>query len=194
MSTSNVVHASAHQHTDEPDETDQLRPAAYARIAARLPKYAAKAMEAARPLAYASEVGESFRKVFPNLVKPLYALSIGYVFLDIGIKYYHVRHKNSEYRKWFLADLSLWHLGASLIVPAVVINRYVHGLAAVLAKANFGSRMLKYVPTLTALCLIPFIVHPIDHFTDWALDKTFRQYVNYKDFDIEKQPELSTQH
>jgi hypothetical protein len=190
MTTSDIK--SAHQHVEVPEEpTDQIRGAAYARILTRLPKYAAKAMEAARPLAYASEVGESFRKVFPNLVKPLYALSIGYVFADIGIKYYHIRHKNSEYRKWFLADLSLWHLGASLIVPAVVINRYVHGVAALLAKANVGNKTLKYVPTLTALCLIPFIVHPIDHFTDWAMDMTFRQYVNYKNYDDEKKPEVA---
>jgi fission process protein 1 len=171
----------AHQHEGHSD--DQLRPAAYGRVAARLPKYVARAMESARPLAYASEVGESFRKVFPMLVKPLYALSIGYVFFDIGIKYYENRHMNSEYKKWFLADISLWHLGASLVLPAVVINRYVHGLAAVLAKANVGQKTLKYVPTLTALVLIPFIVHPLDHFTDWAMDRSFRQYVNYKDYD-----------
>jgi hypothetical protein len=162
---------------------DELRPAAYARVAARLPKYISKAMQAARPLAYASEVGESFRKIFPWLVKPLYALSIGYVFGDIGIKYYEVSHKNFEFRKWFLADLSLWHLSASLVLPAVVINRYIHTLAWMLAKTNVSHRVLKIVPTLTALCLIPFIVHPLDHFTDYALDATFRKYVDYKQFD-----------
>jgi hypothetical protein len=183
MTTANVDHTVPHQHTDIPEDKDQLRPAAYARVAARLPKYAARAMEAARPLAYASEVGESFRKVFPSLVKPLYALSMGYVFFDIAVKYYHISHKNKEYRKWFLADVSLWHLGASLVLPAIIINRYVHGLAAVLAKANCSTRTLKIVPTATALCLIPFIVHPLDHFTDWAMDNTYRQWINFKDYD-----------
>jgi hypothetical protein len=172
-----------HQHSDVQDVEDSLRPAAYGRIAARLPKYAARAMESARPLAYASEVGESFRKVFPRLVKPLYALSIGYVFADIGIKYYHVRQKPFEYRKWFLADVSIWHLSASLVLPAIIINRYVHGLAGVLARLRFGNTFVKLAPTLTALCLIPFIIHPIDHFTDYAMDKTFRKYVNYVDYD-----------
>jgi hypothetical protein len=184
--THHVDVAFAHQHHEEDTIAEEIRPAAYARIVANLPKYAAKAMESARPVAYASEVGESFRKVFPKLVKPLYALSIAYVGGDIGIKYFHVRHKPSEYRKWFLADLSLWHLGASLLLPAIVINRYVHGLAAVLARANFGIKTIKYVPTVTALCLIPFIVHPLDHFTDLAMDMTFRKYVNYKDYDDEK--------
>ena len=86
----------------------------------------------ARPLAYASEVGESLRKIFPRLVTPLYALSIGYVFADIGIKYYSVKHKSSEFVKMYILDLSLWHLGASLILPAVVINRYVHTMSWIL--------------------------------------------------------------
>lgn len=172
---------------------DQSRPAAYARVLARLPKYATRAMEVSRPLAYASEVGESFRKVFPKLVKPLYALSIGYVVGDIGIKSFNARHKNMEYRKWFLVDLSLWHLGASLILPAVVINRYVHGLARVLVKMNMSTKMATYLPTLSALCLIPFIVHPIDHFTDWAMDNSFRKYINYTQFDI-GQPTCPDQH
>ncbi len=173
-------------HQTQEVKADELRPAAYARIAARLPNYISKAMQAARPLAYASEVGESFRKVFPWLVKPLYALSIGYVFGDIAIKYYEVRHKSAEYRKWFLADISLWHLGASLVLPAVIINRYIHTLAWFLARMNVGHRTLKIVPALTALCLIPFIVHPLDHFTDYAMDATFRKYVDYKVYDDEK--------
>lgn len=176
---------SAHQTYET--TSDELRPAAYARVASRIPKYIARAMEMARPLAYASEVGESFRKVFPWLVKPLYALSIGYVFGDIVIKYYGVRNKNSEFRKWFLADLSLWHLGASLVLPAVVINRYIHTLAWGLARMNVGNKVLKFVPTVTALCLIPFIVHPLDHFTDYAMDATFRKYVNYRSFDEDYQ-------
>ena len=156
---------------------------AYARFLARVPRMIAKSMEVARPLAYASEVGESFRKVFPNLVKPLYALSIGYVLGDIGIKFYQVKHKNFDYKKWYLLDLSLWHLGASIVLPAVVINRYIHTLAYVLGKINVSTKIIKYVPTVTALCLIPFIVHPLDHFTDYAMDNTFRKYVNYKSYD-----------
>lgn len=159
---------------------EAARPAAYARILARLPKYASRAMEIARPLAYASEVGESFRNVLPKIVKPLYALSIAYVFGDIGVKYYHAREKNSEYLKWYMIDLSLWHLGASLILPAIVINRYIHTVTYVLAKRNVNVKLLKYFPLFSALVLIPFIVHPLDHFTDYAMDNTFRKYKNYK--------------
>jgi hypothetical protein len=162
---------------------DQVRGAHMARFLARVPAMLSRTMQIARPLAYASEVGESFRNVFPFLVKPLYALSIGYVIGDIGIKYYEVKHKNSNYKKWFLMDLSLWHLGASLILPAIVINRYVHLLAKILSKMNMNTKVIKYTPTATALCLIPFIIHPLDHFTDYLMDETFRKYVNYKDYD-----------
>lgn len=175
-------------------EEENTRAAAYARTLARIPRYLTRAMEMARPLAYASEVGESFRHVLPKIVKPLYALSIAYVFGDIGIKSYNVRHKNKEFRKWYLLDLSLWHLGASLILPAVVINRYIHTLAKVLGKTNLSTKMISIIPTVTALCLIPFIVHPLDHFTDWILDNSFRKYINYKVYDTEISPEPTTKH
>jgi fission process protein 1 len=171
------------QKVEDGNIIESSRPAAYARVAARLPRYVVRAMEMARPLAYASEVGESFRKVFPMFVKPLYALSIGYVVGDIGIKYIANRHKNFEYKKWFMMDLSLWHLGASLIFPALVINRWVHGLAWGLNKMNFSIKTIKYIPALSAIILIPFIVHPLDHFTDYALDNTFRKYIDYRKYD-----------
>ena len=170
-------------HVSHKISEEEARPAAYARILARIPKYASRAIEMARPLAYASEVGESFRNVMPKLVKPLYALSIGYVFGDIGLKYYHAREKNSEYIKWYMLDISLWHLGASLILPAVVINRYIHTVTYILSKRNVSMKIIKYFPTFSALALIPFIVHPLDHFTDFAMDNTFRKFKNYKSFD-----------
>ena len=36
-----------------------------------------------RYLAYSNELGESFRKIYPHLVKPSYALAFGYIGLDI---------------------------------------------------------------------------------------------------------------
>ncbi len=173
-----------HVHKEPYTKSEETtRGAAYARFLARIPRMISKTMELARPLAYASEVGESFRHIFPQLVKPLYALSIGYVLGDIAIKYHNVHNKNSEYRKWFLIDLSLWHIGASLVLPAVLINRYIHVTAKNLGKMNMPTKLVKYAPTVSALCLIPFVVHPLDHFTDWAMDNTFRQYYSYKDYD-----------
>lgn len=167
------------------EEGEGARPAAYARILARMPKYLSRAMDIARPLAYASEIGESFRKVFPNLVKPMYALSIGYVIGDISVKSYLVKHKDREYRKWYALDLTLWHLFASLILPALTINRWVHYTTKLLGKTNLSTRAVSLLPTISALCLIPFIIHPLDHFTDWLMDNSFRRYVDYTEYDNE---------
>ena len=35
--------------------------------------------------------------------------------------------------------------------------------------------MVKYLPVAIGLSSIPFIVHPIDHFTDYLLDNTYRK-------------------
>ena len=173
-----------HVHKENYSNSEEAtRGAAYARFLSRVPKMIARTMELARPLAYASEVGESIRHVYPQLVKPLWALSFGYVFGDIAIKYYNVHNKNYEYRKWFVVDVTMWHIFASLFLPALVINRYVYFTAKIIGKLNVPDKVIKYGPTVSALCLIPFIVHPIDHFTDWAMDQSFRQYFNYKDFD-----------
>jgi fission process protein 1 len=170
------------EHQDVLHE-EPSRIAAYGRVASRVPQYLSRALEIARPLAYASEIGESFRHVFPYLVKPLYAISIGYVLADITVKWFMVRHKNPQFRKWYIFDLSLWHLGASLLVPAIVINRYIHFFTKILAKRNFSMRVLKLLPTATALCMIPFIIHPLDHMVDWVMDKSYRKYCNYKIYD-----------
>ena len=34
---------------------------------------------------------------------------------------------------------------------------------------------VRYIPVAMGLMTIPFIVEPIDHFTDWMMDKTLRK-------------------
>ena len=158
---------------------------AYGRTAARVPRYIVKALAFSRPLAYASEVGESMRKVLPKLVTPLYTLSIGYVFVDIIVKYFNIGDKSNNYKKYFLLDLSLWHLGASILFPAITINRFVHGSTYVLNKAKVSNKLSVYGPAIAAICLIPFIVHPLDHGTDWLMDNTYRKLMNYNSYENE---------
>jgi hypothetical protein len=151
------------------------------------PKWITSLLNYARPLAYASEIGESLRKLYPSLVKPLYGLSIAYVIMDIGIKYkFVVRDRNDQYKKMYIIDLSIWHTGASLVFPAVVINRFVHYTTIYLRnKRVYGN---KVIPTFLALCLIPFIIHSIDSFTDSLMDNSYRKYFRYQDYedDIKK--------
>jgi hypothetical protein len=159
------------------------RGGAYVRFFARIPNMISKTIQLARPIVYATQISSSVKYEFPNIVKPLYAVSIGYIFGDIAIKYYDVHNKNSEYRKWFLIDLSIWHLMASFVLPAIVINRYIHYIAKTFGKMNFPLKVIKFGPAISAICLIPFIIQPLDNFTDWTLDRTYRQYFDYNDYD-----------
>lgn len=146
------------------------------------PKWLPHLLNYARPLAYASEIGESLRKLYPSVVKPLYGLSIAYVIMDIYLKYkFVIFDKNDKYKKMYLIDLSIWHSGASIVFPAVCINRFVHFSSNYLKKKRvYGN---KVIPTFLALCLIPFIIHPIDHITDYLMDNSYRKYFKFQEYD-----------
>ncbi len=59
-------------------------------------------------------------------------------------------------------------------------TRHRHGFSSVLLKAvpTASPTMKKYVPAALALATVPFIVHPIDHGTDWVLDLVVRPYLD----------------
>ena len=62
--------------------------------------------------------------------------------------------------------------------PPTVVCR--HGFSAVLGKVapQLSPTAKKYVPAAMALATVPFIVHPIDHGTDWVLDLVVRPYLD----------------
>ena len=135
-----------------------------------------------RPLAYASELGESLRKLVPQLVRPLYCVSFVYVFMDMTLKYkFFVGKRSKEYKKAYMQDLFLWHMGASIVFPAIFINRFVHYTSMFFNRTTISFR--KFIPTFFALSLIPFIIHPIDDMTDCIMDNSYRQYWDYKKCD-----------
>lgn len=41
-------------------------------------------------------------------------------------------------------------------------------------QARARESIVKYMPTATGLLSIPIIIHPIDRFVDFIMDKTFR--------------------
>lgn len=152
-----------------------------------------------RYLAYASEVGESFRPVIHKyIVNFAYAASIFYVLADIGVH----THKMIEEKKpnkeiaIKITDLSIWHSFASMILPAFTVHSIVKycdkGVSVfnmyrdrklVQYKCgipkpemfNYRSRVQAWIPTMIALACIPFIIHPIDHATDFAMDHSIRK-------------------
>lgn len=157
--------------------TDEYRPATYtsrvAVILRQIPAFTAKAKAAA----YASEVGESFRPIVPrSLVNTLYAISIGYVVIDIAGRTYCVKDQGFEKVAYFVLDTSLWHSLASLILPAVTIHSIVKYSAKATKKITTNKSACAWIPALLALGSVPFIIHPLDHLTDFVLDKAVRPF------------------
>lgn len=164
-------------------------------------------MQKSRPLAYASEVGESFRPIVPRwIVNSAYGISIGYVIVDTMIHTYNVnqilKNRNNSQSQKHLAinfiDKAIWHTFASMILPAVTIHSIVKYSGICLKheldhmsffkitnpfndeaiKAKNIAQIAKYSrwgSVFIGLASIPFIIHPLDHLTDYVMDKTMRQ-------------------
>ena len=147
-----------------------------------------------RYLGYANEIGESFRYQYPKCVLPSYVLAFGYCFADAistGYQsYYHQYHRTntndeSEQRRIRRAvvgtlDTLLWQSLASVMIPGYVIHTIVKLTKYSLPKqAKIPIFISTWLPTATGLFAIPFIVHPIDHSVDYALDTTVRPFYRH---------------
>lgn len=75
------------------------------------------------------------------------------------------------------SDAFIWQMLASVFVPGFTINR-VCALSnyLLLKNKNLKSYRREWIITLIGLCVIPFIIKPIDHATDRFMDSTFRKY------------------
>jgi fission process protein 1 len=137
-------------------------------------------MASIRPLAYASELGESVRPLVPPiLVKILYGVSWGYVFLDTGLKTFSVENQGRSKMIIYGFDTLVWHCLASMLIPAYVIHSLVHYSELVIRKyAAPSTKFGRYGPTIIGLSSIPFIIHPIDHLGDFIMNNTLRRGYN----------------
>lgn len=186
QSVLNVEYSQIHHHLshhnrivkkDLIDFSDEARPASYASrigiILRKLPALTAKAKAAA----YASEVGESFRPVVHNLfVRSMYGISIGYVLFDIAGRTYCVHDQGKEAMSIFAFDTTLFHLMASLIFPALVIHKIVSISSKMVKKRVNNVKIKAWLPAAIALASVPFIIEPIDHITEFILDKGVRPF------------------
>jgi mitochondrial fission process protein 1 len=156
------------------DVFDITRPATYMRQIGTL-------LRAGRLVSYSSEVGEAVRPIAPAwIVKFLWGFSFAYVGADL-VHHGYVRKDLEKDKLWKnVADRTLWHLSASIIVPAATIHTVVGASKKLLFKTRYG-RYAGLLSTSIGLGMIPFIVHPIDNGTDWVMDQTIRKYGNYYD-------------
>jgi len=135
-----------------------------------------------RSLAYTSEVAEAVRPIVHKYIVAFgYALSFGYVGVDIMLKLHDIKEQSNEVIGYTALDLTLWHSSASIVAPAVTIHTIVNGITKfqnkfIYTSGKIPSRFGKIVPSLIGLMSIPLIIHPIDKLTDVVMDKFIRPF------------------
>ena len=75
-----------------------------------------------------------------------------------------------------VVDTLVWQGLASVAVPGFTINRICWLTGQVLQRSTaLPAQTRKWVMLVTGLAAIPFIIKPIDHATDWTLDRSLRK-------------------
>ncbi|KRT83511.1 hypothetical protein AMK59_3412 [Oryctes borbonicus] len=136
-----------------------------------------------RLLGYANEVGESFRaKIGPRWVLATYGLSTAYVIadtIDKSIKTYNKSKVNGdqiEKTAYAATDAFIWQMLASVLVPGFTINRACALSNYMLSKnVNLKASRREWLVICIGICVIPFIIKPIDHSMDKLMDNTLRK-------------------
>ncbi|VDN02962.1 unnamed protein product [Thelazia callipaeda] len=138
-----------------------------------------------RLLGYANEVGEAFRAWVPvNVVRLSYVFAMGYVFADTADKSrrtYASKYSNNKERyqavAFRAADTLMWQTLASVVIPGFTINRMCYLTTKVL---NWTTRIpvkaQKLTSTVLGLCMIPFIVKPIDTAVEIGMQSSVRKF------------------
>lgn len=131
-----------------------------------------------------------------SYVHASYGAAIAYVFADTCDKAYKSYQKDKKILKAAKigGDVVIWQLMASVsflgeiifqsscstfqvIIPGFTINRICWSVQKGLKFARFNHPIAKWIPTVTGLASIPFIIHPIDSGVDILMDETYRKYV-----------------
>jgi len=133
-----------------------------------------------RYLGYTNELGESFRPLIKkSYVHASYGVAIAYVLADTADKSSKSFNKDKSLvnAAKIGGDVLCWQLLASVMIPGFTINRICWAVGKGLKVAKFKHPMAKWIPTITGLLSIPFIIHPIDKAVDVLMDETYRKYV-----------------
>lgn len=159
-----------------PDNDDYYNIFAYARF-----------IKSFKFLAFSNEVGESVRHTFPKLIVPAYCLSFGYVFADMYHHCYPTYHDNgwNEKTQFEVRNRAIWHSFASLFFPTVAVGGTMKSLKWVMVKSGAKVHYIRWALPLVGVGMIPFIIKPIDDFTEEKIMPFFeREKVEVKEEDV----------
>lgn len=116
-----------------------------------------------------------------RLFKMLNIVATAYIIFDALNKCYFYRSLGSPtYSNTFIlfGDTIFWHFLASNYLPGLIINLVLISSHRLLHFYGVNSKYSNYISCGLALGCIPFIIHPIDKFTDFIMDETIRKYYN----------------
>jgi hypothetical protein len=137
--------------------------------------------DAARYVAYSSDVGESMRPVLrPWMVNATYGVAIGYVLYDAGsdVKRKMDAGHSTEVLLATGTYKLVFHGLVSLAMPAVIIHSAVHQAHDLFAREAFSKmpRVVKWGPSAVGLGLIPLMPlldPPAEHVLEAVFDKVW---------------------
>lgn len=132
-------------------------------------------------LAYASDVGESFRSVLPPAaVTATYGIAGMYMIGDIAYAGYAESQKpgtTSSHIGKTVAHSTVFQGLASLSLPFLVIHNAVHLSEKHIFKTMQNAFLKRWGPSAVALAIIPALPiadEPIEKFIDWVFDHRVR--------------------
>ena len=100
--------------------------------------------------------------------------------MDTGIKTYSIRHHGKEPMSYCCLDTCIFHTLASMALPAFTIHSIVKYSGKFLKKSWGETKLSNGIPVILGLGSIPFIIHPLDHFTEFVMNKTIRKIYGHK--------------
>lgn len=134
-------------------------------------KQGVRALGETRSLAFASEGGVAAQTLIPKYVYyGAWGLSGAAIMADVATK---TMDAKEEKRYATAIYHTLFHIPASLIVPAVIIHQVVHGAQKLVAKApGLPPRAKMMLPVTAALLAIIPVVPVVDHLAEAILEPT----------------------
>ena len=138
-----------------------------------------------RYVGYSNEIGEALRKIVPlKYVAFSYFIEIIYFFSDAfhkGHKAYNDPVSSDNLFRSVLKNSGkslCWQFFATVVIPPLIINRGVHYSYLFTKRFSSNPKVIKVVPTLIGLSMIPVMPFTIDPMVDKLMEKYLGVFFN----------------